>query len=262
MRSGAWIAALIFLFVLPVMATPLSDGLATNLIGYWQFNGTGADSSTLGNDLVVYGGAGYADGLFGQALDLQGDPSQYAARPIDDHIYDFGSSDFTVQAWVNYNSLAGEQTLVEKFLGPAGTGWTLTKLPGNQGHFWSQTSGVLWSSPMDLGTDEWHQIVIRQTDGQFEILLDTEITTVGITSSPIPDTSAPLRIGKRDGWQRFPTDGRIDEVAIWNRALTDAEISYLWNGGMGNQVTAPVPEPCTLALLGFGVLGLLVVRRR
>jgi hypothetical protein len=31
-------------------------------------------------------------------------------------------------------------------------------------------------------------------------------------------------------------DGRLDEVAIWNRALSNDEIAYLYNAGLGNPV--------------------------
>jgi hypothetical protein len=105
--------------------TPLQQGL----IGYWPFNGNGTDQSGNGRDLGLAGGVGFAQGLFGQALDLHDNGKQYAARPSDDSVYDFGSSDFTVQVWVNFNTTTGrEQTLIEKWVGAAGPGWTLTKL--------------------------------------------------------------------------------------------------------------------------------------
>jgi hypothetical protein len=238
-----------------------ADGFTTNLIGYWGFDGSGADSSGLGYDLTIYGGAGYAGGLFGQALDLHGDPSQYAARPVDDQIYDFGSSDFTVQAWANYNVVGIEQNLVEKFVGGRGPGWTLTKVTWEAGtdqlHFWSNPSATFTSSYLNLTSNEWYQVVARRSGDLFEILLDGQVIASARSTLPVPDTTVPLLIGERQGRQDFPLNGRIDEVAIWNRSLTDAEISYLWNGGAGNRVTAPVPEPCTIALLGIGALGLI-----
>jgi hypothetical protein len=48
------------------------------LIGYWTFDGTTTDASGNGNTLALQGGATFGDGLFGQALSLDGQPSSYA----------------------------------------------------------------------------------------------------------------------------------------------------------------------------------------
>jgi hypothetical protein len=86
------------------------------------------------------------------------------------------------------------------------------------------------------------------------------ISKTGTTSGVINDTTMPLLIGKRndiDG-RGFPVNGLIDEVAIWNRALSDAEISNLYNDGAGYAV---VPLPGAVWLLGPGLLGLVGWRR-
>jgi hypothetical protein len=56
----------------------------------------------------------------------------------------------------------------------------------------------------------------------------------------------PLYIGRRnpDDKRDFGMNGRLDEVAIWNRALSDSEIAHLYNGGLGNPV-ATVPSDRT-----------------
>jgi len=114
------------------MSNCTDDGpLTKNLQGYWQFDGNGSDASDNARNLGLVGGIGFEEGLFGQALSFNGDESRYAQRPIDDQVFDFGGSDFTVQTWVNFNTTSGEQTLVEKWVDVGYFGWTLTKLPGD-----------------------------------------------------------------------------------------------------------------------------------
>jgi len=208
------------------------------LTGYWPFE-DGADYSGNGRDLVLAGNAGLSTGLVGQALELRNDGSQYAARTADDAVYDFGSNDFTVQVWVNFNNTSREQTLIEKFYGGGGPGWTLTKLDGNVLHFWANPSAVFYSPVVQIQTGVWHQFIARKSGSLFQIIYDGNVVAQASSSVAVPDTTMPLLIGKRnasDG-RNFAVDGRIDEAAIWSRALTDAEIAYLYNNGSGNSVT-------------------------
>ena len=244
----------------PTHAGPLTDGL----IGYWQFDGNGRDASGGGRDLQLVGGVGFAEGLFGRALDLHNDPTQYAQRLVDDAVYDFGSEDFTVQAWVNFNDTSREQVLVEKFDGSGGPGWTLTQQgqANNVWHFWTRPGPTAWSETQSIDPAVWHQVLARRHGDVLEVLYDGICVAVDSEPDPVPDTEQPLLIGKRNEFdgRDFPTDGRIDEVAIWNRALTDGEIAILYNSGNGT----PIPEPSTAVLAVMGCLSLLIFgcRRR
>ena len=131
-------------------------GLQTGLEAYYHLDGNGVDSSGNGLDLTLVGSPSFGTGLFGQALALHDDGSQYAQRPGDDSVFNFGSSDFSLQAWVNFNTIdAREQTLIEKFSGESGPGWTISKVTrngNNEMEFYSSPFGPIDSTPLSIST--------------------------------------------------------------------------------------------------------------
>lgn len=223
---------------LPLLLTALAAPAAAQevLVGWWTFDGSGADQSGAGRDVAVAGGAGFAPGIFGQALDLHNNGGQYAVRPGDDSVYDFGTSDFVIQVRVNFNNTFREQTLIEKFSGSGGPGWTLTKLNGDALHFYCAPAVVLTSAALPITSGEWHHIVARRNGTLFQIIYDGTVVASGTSSAPVPDTGMPLLIGKRndhDG-RNFAVDGRIDDVAIWRCGLPGSVF------GPGSPVPTPV----------------------
>ncbi len=169
---------------------------------------------------------------------------------IDDSEFDFGTSDFTLQVWTNFNAFGtSEQTLMEKFNGPDGNGWTLTQRSGPSLHFFVN-GGVLLETGEGIAVanftaDAWHDIIVRRNANVFTLFFDGNAITTNSGLNPNINSDQPLRIGNRQGPQSFPMDGRIDEAAIWNRALSDAEVLTLFRGS--------VPEPNSQALSALGL---------
>jgi hypothetical protein len=243
-------------------------GFVAGLQAYYAFDGNGLDSSGNGRDLTLVGNPGFAPGMFGQALDLHGDGSQYAIRPVVDSAFQFGFSDFTIQVWVNFNVSPAlrEQTLIEMFEGESGPGWTLTAPNYADGfQFFANPAGILQANNTAT-TGVWEQVVVERGRHGFELFVDDRLVAGGASSSAIPSSSNPLLIGRRDAadGRDFSVNGRIDDVAIWNRALTDDEIATLWNGGAGTPVLeTPEPASLTLSLIGMtAVAGCGWLRRR
>lgn len=215
----------------------LTDGL----IGYWKFDGHARDYSTNAYDMNLVGGVGSATGLLGQALSLTGDSGKYAIRPMDDALYDFGGGDFTVQAWANFTNVAGEQALVEKFTGTAGPGWTISKLAdGSLIWYGDPNPGFGVPAGTFSATGTWYHVVVRRNGSVFDIRVNGGILATTTNAGAVSNADKPLMIGRRDGGQLLPVKGRIDEVAIWSRALTDTESTNLYQNGSGQAI--PIQE--------------------
>lgn len=250
---------LVFGWVLSLSPAVAQADLLTDLQGYWQFNSDGTDSSGMGRDLSVFGGPTYGTGLFGNAINFTGSVTQFAQRPSNDTVFDVGGDDFTIQVWVDFQSLVGEQTLFEKFTGGAGPGYTLTKLSGNQIQFFAQGYTALTSGAAALNTTDWQQIIMRRSGDDLNIFLNNMSIVSNTVAGSVNPSTNPLLIGERDGSQGFPVNGLVDEVAFWNRGLSDLEIEQLYNNGNGFDLTS-IPEPSAISVLTM--LGIFAAGRR
>lgn len=213
-------------------------------LAYWPFDGDGRDVSA-GRNLTLVGNPGFAQGLFGQALDLKGDGSTYAVRrqdtmDINDTVFDLGDIDFTVQVWVAYHSVDLEQMYIDKFTGTDGPGWRFTKLSDQRVHACIQQSGCgsLSSKPQVFTPEQWNHVLLRKSTS-YELFLNGQMIASAATPPTLPSPNA-LYLGRAnpgDG-RVFPLNGRIDEVAIWKRALSSEEITYLYNNGTGRKASS------------------------
>lgn len=211
-----------------------------DLQGYYRFEGDSLGSGEIPRDLDVVGTANYVPGLIGSAAEFNGAPGRALQRPADDEAFQFGSTDdFTLMTWVKWNSVTGEQVVIEKFTPPAGPGWSLVKLSDNRLRFhYGGPPGLLVDTVDALAAADstWHQIVIRRRNRVLKVFWDgAEASLVVDPGDPItlltPSTS-PLRIGSRAD-TTLNLDGAVDETAIWTRSLSNAEVSASYNAGAG-----------------------------
>jgi trimeric autotransporter adhesin len=217
-------------------------------LGSWNFNSGTADQSGSNNNLLLTGGATLASGgLYGSALSLNGAEGSYAIDSINNPAFDFGSNDFTIQIWVNSNDFGSgrPQTLIEKFGGSTGTGWTLTTTYEGTILFYAADGGIyLQSDPLSIPNGVWQEFVVERSGSAFSLYWDGNLAATWTYSGPISTCPNPLLVGARDAadGRDFTVNGLIDNVAIWNRALSTSEIASSWNNGLGDANNGAVEQ--------------------
>jgi hypothetical protein len=87
--------------------------------------------------------------------------------------------------------------------------------------------------PFTFQPNVWYQIVFVRSSGAFKLYVNTAGGALNLIGSgplgAIPTSTDPLLVGIRDlaAGQPFGFNGLIDDLAIWDRALTTSEISLL-----------------------------------
>jgi hypothetical protein len=221
------------------------------LVGYWKFDeGTGtivSDSSGNDNNGVLVNGPVWVDGKYGKALSFDG---------IDDYVMipdsqNLRVQNFTLEAWV-YMTVRPYQAghpghphvcIVNKlhyYNNPAPTGYKLDfeypsatddTLVVTVGDGVAQRFLVQYNSINDLTLNQWHQIVGTYDGSTAKIYIDGQLKATGQGSYRISHDSTPLCFSREvsqpiyDGF-----NGIIDNVLIYNRALSAEEVNALYTG--------------------------------
>jgi RHS repeat-associated protein len=154
--------------------------------------------------------------------------------------FDPGTADFTVEAWVK-TTVNGNQVIAAK-----GTAWQLavTNDAGKLGtaRFSYANGAVTAYSTARVDDGNWHHVVAlaKRTTTGATVLVDgiagLNATTTDTTA--LADTNA-VNIGAGPTTGFF--NGRLDEVALYNKALTVARILAHYRLGAQLDSTAPAP---------------------
>ncbi|MCP4258460.1 MAG: LamG domain-containing protein [Planctomycetes bacterium] len=236
-----------FSFVLVLSFTVSTQA---DLVGYWNFDegfGTIAhDSSGNGLDGTLTGDPQWIIGQVGGALEFDGDDSvEIPHTPLLSL-----TDEITITAWTYMNVTAsGEMAIVSK------GGWGANDLP----YELTEEAGsiIYWQFYDDAGRDdcqpqsppveEWHHLAATY-DGQiFKCYIDGELADDAVYAGTMPINDASVFIGQRSRGGTY-YNGILDEVAIYNHALSEDEIPGTMLG-LGNTGKALGPTPTDGALI-------------
>ncbi|MGX1911878.1 exo-alpha-sialidase [Streptomyces phaeochromogenes] len=181
---------------------------------------------------AVLGGAGETDGVFGGALEFDG--TDDAVRlPYRDQL-PLGTKDFTASLWFRYTATTGEQPLL--WMGGVGGTQPQVWLRGEPAS--GRIQGLITvrdgaSAPRSASVrttgayndGQWHHLALRRGAGQLTLFIDgTSIGTADVPGSVSRNGPFGVHVGQKlDSRAHFT--GAIDDVRVYDRALSDAELT-------------------------------------
>jgi hypothetical protein len=215
---------------LPVI---VSNVVPVGLVASYSFNegsgGTVNDSSGNGNTGSI-NGARWTQGKYGNALEFA--PSSWVTV-ADSNTLDL-STGMTIEAWVFPTVTKTDwATLVIKER-PAGLAYALYgSSPQNQpGAYMFTTSDQGLAGPSALPLNTWTHVAATYDGTTLRIFINGTEAASTFASGNIIVSGGALRMGGNNVWGEYFT-GRIDEIRIYNRALTQAQIQ--------NDMNTPLP---------------------
>lgn len=257
MRPQSLYGTMAIAILLLAACPPVRADLSANLVAYYPFAGNANDASGNGHNGTVYGATLTTDRFGNPNSAYHFDGLNDYVRVPDDQQLD-GMNALTLSVWVKADSLAENVEVVHKWASgssPLNGAYAVGVDAPGRGvlQYCTDHDYVIKISDIVLDTDSWHHIAGVYTGTEGSLYIDGSRVALWRDD---PDVAGPLHrmntdlligcgllYGNRVGF--FP--GSIDDVAIYNRALTDTEIHDL--------SMVPVPGAVLLGMIGLGYAG-------
>jgi hypothetical protein len=219
------------------------------LVGWWPFNGNANDESGNGNHGVVNGATLTAD-RYGNANSSFSFSNSSISVPHNTALGIDQNAGLSISLWA---FKTGNQN-VQHLLGKRPNGaqqfnWQIAfNYPANVGlSFGGVVSGTFFGvvSQYQIPNNQWIHILCTYSANHYAIYIDGILLLDSSSTSFYTDVNTPLTFGNSGGFQAY--SGLLDDIVIYNRALTQEEITALYTGiptnnnGSGNTATTSVP---------------------
>lgn len=218
--------------------------LNVDLLGYWELeesSGILLDSYLGVNNGSIQGAGGYqAGGIINYGNFLDEDEEFIILN--NSHSFNGDgltlTNQSTISFWLNFSTdantpflatqRAGSEEVIEFLLNEGGDGKYTFKMKEQNGTVIGIEGGD--SSLVNL----WHHVLSRTNETGVSLWIDgVHVASTGYGGSILNGTGINWTFGGRTGGN--DVNATFDEIGIWNRAISDSEISDIYNGGAGEQ---------------------------
>jgi hypothetical protein len=251
---------------LTVLPTPQQvPAMPAGIVSWWRaendaLDSIGANNGTLSN------GVTFAAGEVGQAFSFSGALNQQVKLAGSPSLNVGTGSGLTIEAWIKPSNITNQMPLVE---------WNDGSTTGWGSHFWINVGfsgqggpGCLYANLRDvnladhsffsptalLSTSVWQHVALTYdaTLGVGQLFLNGTAVATANLGFFVPQTAPNLYLGFRPNQASYA--GLLDEIALYNRALTTNEMAAIYSAGpLGKVRTSPYLS--TLSGLPDAVLG-------
>jgi len=149
--------------------------------------------------------------------------------------FDASSEDFSISAWINVSSFQNDACIISK--------WGSTST--NQSYFfgfgssadntklivyekYGSSTNVINSTSTTITTGSWFHVAYVRNSTQAIIYINGVAETFSNTNTINSGNSQPIIIGRQDGAAGTSFNGKIDQIRLFNKALSSSEVTTLY----------------------------------
>jgi autotransporter-associated beta strand protein len=229
-------------FALTTIAQPACVPPPAGLVSWWQGESNAVDSVGINSGALV-GAVSFAPGWVGQAFSFGG--AGYISIPASSNLNFSGHMPMSVETWVYRTGSASTMHILGKRAGCSGGSiqYQMSFDPTSGLTFIGDFGGPWVNTHQTLTRNTWQHLAVSYDGTSFIFYINGNAVT-NVTGWLGPTNTEPLKIGNSGTCAGFV--GLIDEVSIYSRAITAAEVQAIYNAGSAGKCTMPV-SPVTTA---------------
>ena len=207
--------------------------LVTGLVAYYPFNGNANDESGNANHGIV-SNATLTNDRFGNLN------NSYNFNGIDNYItipfspkFNLDNS-FSFSIWINPQNISLSQRIIDRSTGGTSDDWMidLSANPADIGKIrciagGAGSSNLSYSNPVITKENIWYLVNVTYDLKDIRFYINGILDKISPLTSSTPTSTNPVRIGVATVGNANFFNGKIDDIRIYNRALSQAEITYL-----------------------------------
>lgn len=242
------IMLVVVLISVPVTAlAAFSNAVDPDLVGLWRMDGDWKDASVVGNDMMPLNGVIFSPNakVGTNSVIFDGIDDYLIGKPFKT----FPETEMSAEFWIN----TSDSSKTAGILSYATSNSDNEFLIYNQNNLSIYRGAFLLTTGVSVNDGNWHHVVVTwlSSNGLTKLFKDGVLAYSAILAANtlIQDGGSLVLGGEQDSvggsfeaYQRYI--GLLDEVAIYNRALSDIEVQQHYRNNVVKSPTVnPVPSP-------------------
>ena len=219
------------------------------LVGWWPFAGNANDQSGNGNNFTVNTATLTTDrnGISNSAYVFNGSSDYLVNNSLSNTFSDTG--DFTVATWIQKTSIAAGVAIMSGTPNSSYFIWLIQGGTSDMSFGTNKQSSSWFYAKSTFNVNDWdHYVGVYHKDTMLFYKNGSKVATNIFTYTSVLQSAFPLYIGRGVSGNYY--EGKVDDIGIWKRALTDNEIILIYKTKCDTIIKSP-PTSQKLRISGY-----------